>query len=345
MQVALLLVILVLGLIQSCATPRQPYTSADPPLIKKLFYVPPPAEVPDLFRLKWKVYVGRENQVNYNHPLIFGSYILHTSNGNENDVKDNYDRLYVFDQNGKLVWSFEGTNDMNGPVACAEYILVADENGYVYSLSWEGKLRWKFKAENGITTVAIRNMDFDGIPDAIVGSWDGNIYVLSGKDGKLIRKYRVSRTLNTSPALGDIDGDGYIDIVVLTEAVSGKKEWRVSFRTHKIVASSPSLGDINKDGYLDIATIGVGVKIYTSGVYIIPINATLISGKNLKPLWSFKLIDAELYPLFEDLIGTPIASSPALGDINGDGYVDVVAVDSLNIYPSCYLQVMTITPV
>jgi len=107
----------------------------------------------DYAHLKWKRYVGKENWAFTNQPLIYGDKILHATNGDK-DGKDKYDKLYVFDKDGNLLWSFSspdgGYTDLNGVVACDEFIAVTSDEGYVYSLSWDGKLGGNGRWENGL---------------------------------------------------------------------------------------------------------------------------------------------------------------------------------------------------
>ena len=93
----------------------------------------------ELFKLKWKKYVGKWNYAVPNNSLIFGKYVLHTSGGDD-WKKDSYDKLYVFDKDGKLLWSFEGTRNMKGFAVTPDFIAVGDNDGYLYAFSWDGKL-------------------------------------------------------------------------------------------------------------------------------------------------------------------------------------------------------------
>ena len=99
--------------------------------------------------LRWKRYVGKVTWYVTNQPLIYKGKILIATNGDKQDEKDPYDKLYVFDKDGNLLWSFSspdgGNTDLDGVVACDEYILTTSDEGYVYALSWSGKILWKTK--------------------------------------------------------------------------------------------------------------------------------------------------------------------------------------------------------
>jgi len=149
-----------------------------------------------------------------NNPLIFGRYILHSSSGDSLGKEDSYNKIYAFDREGKLLWSFEGNEGMKGFAVNPDFIAVGDRNGYLYALSWDGKLLWKFKTKDLISNISARDINGDGEVEVVVGSWDNYIYALSGKDGKLLWKFKTGSYVASSPALGDLDGDGYIDMAV-----------------------------------------------------------------------------------------------------------------------------------
>ncbi|MBI5183253.1 MAG: VCBS repeat-containing protein, partial [Nitrospinae bacterium] len=110
----------------------------------------------------------------------------------------------------------------------------------------------------------------------------------------------------SSPAIYDIDGDGYMEIVV-GSTDSKVYAWNHDGRlvsgwpqtTDGPVYSSPALGDINGDGDLEII-IGAGNKIYAWNH-----DGTLVSG------WPW-------------LTPAPVISSPSLGDIDGDGDLEII---------------------
>ncbi len=120
---------------------------------------------------------------------------------------------------------------------------------------------------------------------------------------------------NSSPVLGDINGDGILEIVVaasntgilyvLQDSVErigsnlwyhGKLLW--SYQVSGIIKSSPLLFDINNSGTLDVI-----FGSWDSTLYALDGNSGL--------LWSFPT-------------GGMISSSPVAGDIDNDGTIEII---------------------
>lgn len=197
------------------------------------------------------------------------------------------------------------------------------------------------------------DMDDDGVFEIVLATSDGSVHVLRG-DGEPFPGFPVQTGYDPlfeagpidspayasappvregilgAPAIGDIDGDGEVEIVVSTMAGSvyawrktgdlisgfpvgmqgrGPEEMRPGFAWDNGFYGSPALADVNQDGALEIIAGGGDQRFYVWDG-----NGQLFSG----------------YPL--DLCGPTvcgeagarIVSSPALGDIDGDGDVDAV---------------------
>jgi hypothetical protein len=139
-----------------------------------------------------------------------------------------------------------------------------------------------------------------------------------------------------SPVLADMDGDNVLDIIIATRdgrviAIShngsanyGTKLFDVDIapafgmaaNSQKIEAS-PAVADIDRDGRPEVV-IGTGqggTNCYKGGIIVLEHNG------NVKPNWPQLTSDFEIGPKG---CSDPIYSSPALGDLDNDGDLEIV---------------------
>ena len=102
-----------------------------------------------------------------------------------------------------LLWTYNtGDNIKSSPAICDRKIFIGSNDGYVYSLSKQGKLIWKYNAE---TSVEAPVLYLDNT--IFVGSVGGDLFALNSKTGELNWKYTTDgQILGSSGWITSPDG-------------------------------------------------------------------------------------------------------------------------------------------
>ena len=190
-----------------------------------------------------------------------------------------------------------------------------------------------------VNTVAIGDLNGDSVGDVIVVGYGGvfngssvaggiRAYDTSGnllwdRPGQDFNNDGIAEAVYSTPAIADVDGDGKPEVawggydgwVYLADLATGedKPGWPIFLKDS--IWSSPALFDINGDGKKEII---IGADAHGGGENVLG-TSTPFGGC----LWVFQPNGA-VQAGFPYCIGEVIWSSPAIGDINGDGLPEIV---------------------
>ena len=138
----------------------------------------------------------------------------------------------------------------------------------------------------------------------------------------------------SSPTLADLDGDGKLEIVVGGRDVTGsgapgcggwiyayKSDGTLYWQTHvqAPVNASPTVADLNKDGKPEVI-VGLGGLVSSSICWNGGVAA--LNGQNGSAIWSFATVNWLGH--HTDGWKDGVFASPAVADITGDGWPNVV---------------------
>lgn len=266
--------------------------------------------------------------------------------------------IYAFKRNGQVMtgWPFV-TQDLNlGPnghpdgVFATPALVDLDLDGrldvvvggfdqYLYALRYDAQPvagAWPFFLYDSTwSSAAVGDLDGDGEPEIVIGAYThagfppglptvdggGIMWVLSRTGAVKPGWPRVfDLHIDSSPALGDLDGDGDLEIVVGTGhepgATAGRKvyamhhdgtdvaSWPVS--TGAYVWPSPALADLDGNGLPEVIVSCEDGKLYAWKA-----NGTVLAG------WPVQ-------PLNESGLNGGMSGSPVAVDLNGDGAPEVL---------------------
>src|SRR5262249_29505172 len=146
----------------------------------------------------------------------------------------------------------------------------------------------------------------------------------------------VHKGIFASPALGDLDGDGVLDIVIaaMDQHVyawkgngSPVRGWPVLARDLSQpapkgarIVSSTALGDLDRDGMLDVVAGPKGVRGWGGGGSAFRSDGPLCSGGRVGVP---SITPSGSAPSLLPLVGEGVPASPSLADVDGVGTLEV----------------------
>jgi len=160
------------------------------------------------------------------------------------------------------------------------------------------------------------DVDEDGRPELIIGSYDCHVYVLNAEDGSLAWQYIAPYYVGAPTSLGDLNNDRHLEVVFVSYNIlgvlsyTGSLLWSVT--TGGNMFRGAALSDVDGDGILDV--------VFGSEDGIL----RALKGSNGQVLWTCDL-EAHYGRTFE------IDHAPVIADLNNDGQLEVFVVGGYGI--------------
>ncbi|MGQ9467894.1 MAG: FG-GAP-like repeat-containing protein [Anaerolineae bacterium] len=234
-------------------------------------------------------------------------------------IEDSSPTLYDLDGDGKLEIIIGTTKNGDRPILAV--------------LQYDGNIKWTANLDDPVnSSPAVADISYppDGVPEIIVTTGGdvtqqrGSVIAFS-HTGTQLWRYDTTDAQGTgtpngnwsSPTVGDLDGDGDMEIVfgswdrnIYMLNHQGQYQWH--YHVADSVWSTAALADLDRDGDLEIV---IGTDITGGGVLpdgYRPTNGgfVLILDKNGQKLARRQMNEA-------------IYSSPAVGDVDGDGQYEI----------------------
>ena len=239
---------------------------------------------------------------------------------------DNNNAYCVNGVTGAMIWKFAAPDavyqvatvgDVNGNGTHDVLVATGDADAdYTYCIDGGsvGFATWIWRYYVGASSyccAGIRDVNGDGIPDALIGTWDsvGHVFCANGDDGTMIWQQPIGDYIMRVVPIEDVTGDGTMDVLVASwknaviclDGATGTIHWSVPTGTTNggDVWTIWPLSDVDYDGIADVIAGSFDLKAYC------------VSGKDGDLLWDYT-------------VGNRVYSVRGLGDVNGDGTGEAV---------------------
>ena len=226
----------------------------------------------------------------------------------------------VMEANGDMLWRYTLSSppysaptvwDLEGDGVIE--VIVVDGSGQLIVLGEGGILKWSTTLGGFVYGAPIAaDLEGDGVYEVIVHATDDNLYVF-GADGVLKWRSPARRNFGfyeTDVSVGDINGDGVLEIAVLTDTnlilfdANGNVLWWYDYPVGR-TASKPAV-------FYDLGGVGDWIVLTLDDANILVLDGSGNIVTSYKP------------PTVSS--SASVTTSPAVGDVEGDGNPEILLV-------------------
>lgn len=238
-------------------------------------------------------------------------------------------------------WPVAGSLSFHGAPALANIdndprtleTIIGDDNGYLHIFEADGTCPkgWPIDLQDSlIAAPAVGNIEGDWRPEIVVGSVDGYLHSVN-RDGSINWSVDTEKRIGNAVSLADLDGDGYLDIV-LTQYGGGTGssvrifdgtgiEWEGNWplKIAGLGISEPAVGDVDDDGDIEISFVTWG---YTSPSIHSRVHLVHENGVDFSTGWPVT-IDTVIIapPVMGDIISGSAGLEIVVGGLSGEVFV------------------------